>query len=87
MFSLMLLSTEPDDEQQFIAAANANVVLLEFVTLFEIPPLFLLVSQAKPQANRFLLFLIYAFSGFAKSFVEDVVEASLKLVNDFDFPL
>lgn len=68
-----------------IATARANVLLLELIGLMSL--LFLFLSHAWLIANRFLLLLVYAFSGFAMSLIDEVEEASAKLVKDFDLPL
>lgn len=76
-----------------MTTARANVVLLvlELVTLLAMPPPLplsgelLALSQLRLEASRFLRFLMYAFSGFAMSFMED--DTSPRLAKDFDLPL
>lgn len=77
-----------------MATAKANVVRLELAFLLETPPplllerglLFLTSQLAILQTRRFLRFLVYAFSGFERFFMDDD-DASAKLAKDLDFPL
>lgn len=77
----------------FIATAKANVLRLAVIVFFEdfdIPPLQLLsgkfrfVSHITLEASRFLRFLLYALSAFAMSLMDELVDASARLVKDLD---
>ena len=62
--------------------ANANELPRELmIGRFDMPP------AIRLDARRFLRFREKAFSGFAMSFMDEVEEASPRLVKDFDFPL
>lgn len=58
--------------------------------LFEIPPPLLLSGKLRffsnmlLEASRFLRFLVYALSGFARSLMLEEDEASARLVKDLD---
>lgn len=88
------LGDDDDDELHSLSAllmamARANearlALELKLVTLLAmLPPLPL---SGELEASRFRRFLMYALSGLAMSFMEDVDDASPRLAKDFDLPL